>query len=316
MDLRRRPDVTAARRPDGAARTELFCLLRRRWWFLEGHEGRSGPVQYGGCRRYRTHAECRLRAGSRKRPGPAAAAALRRHNTSRRFSTASSSREARRRIAHGPRRRHGRRQRVPDRQRGTGSQCSGTSISSPLWAAYTSLVNQLAVSAGKPLLGFPDPPIYAIAQNAGLYAADFHDITSGNNDAFNALPGYDLVTGWGSPQAGLITALNPSPAVEFHAAAVRRLYRKRRFAQRLRSASCLQRRCKPKPFCLMRSNDGKPSGICTGNVYGDVNGTQGWPSWSTQTLTYTNRFANWTWSGKRHDDANADQPQQRPGNER
>jgi hypothetical protein len=32
-------------------------------------------------------------------------------------------------------------------------------------------------------------------------------------------------------------------------------------------------------------------------VYGDINGVQGWPSWSTQTLTYTNRFANWKWSG-------------------
>lgn len=37
----------------------------------------------------------------------------------------------------------------------------------------------------------------------------------GQHNAFSALPAYDLVTGWGSPQAGLITALNPSQAANF-----------------------------------------------------------------------------------------------------
>lgn len=175
---------------------------------------------------------------------------------------------------------------------------AGTSISSPLWASYTSLVNQLAVSTGAPLLGFPDPPLYAIARSGGLYATNFHDITSGNNGAFNALPGYDLVTGWGSPQPGLIATLNPSPALNFTQLQVV-VYTG---SDDLRPDSDLEVAFKGvanlAPFCLMRSNNGKPSGICTGNVYGDVNGLQGWPSWSTQTLTYTNRFANWTWAGK------------------
>jgi kumamolisin len=40
------------------------------------------------------------------------------------------------------------------------------------------------------------------------YATDFHDIASGTSGSFSALPGYDLVTGWGTPNgSGLISAL-------------------------------------------------------------------------------------------------------------
>ena len=40
------------------------------------------------------------------------------------------------------------------------------------------------------------------------YATDFHDITSGTSGSYSAVTGYDLVTGWGSPNGtGLITAL-------------------------------------------------------------------------------------------------------------
>ncbi len=174
---------------------------------------------------------------------------------------------------------------------------TGTSISTPLWAGYTSLINQLALSIGEPPLGFPDPPLYTVATNSGLYATNFHDITSGNNGPFSALPKYDQVTGWGSPQPGLIATLNPSPAANFTQLQIV-VYTG---SDDLRNDSDLQVAFKGvanlTPICLMRSNNGKPSGYCTGNLYGDVNGVQGWPSWSTQTLNYTNRFANWTWGG-------------------
>jgi len=48
------------------------------------------------------------------------------------------------------------------------------------------------------------------------YLSSFHDITSGSNPStkgksvsYNAVMGFDLVTGWGSPQAALIDVLAP-----------------------------------------------------------------------------------------------------------
>lgn len=74
----------------------------------------------------------------------------------------------------------------------------GTSLATPLWAGYAALANQQAVAAGKSTLGFLNPAIYAIGKSSS-YGNDFHDITSGSNGAFSAGAGYDLVTGWGSP---------------------------------------------------------------------------------------------------------------------
>jgi xanthomonalisin len=42
------------------------------------------------------------------------------------------------------------------------------------------------------------------------FTSDFHDIVRGSNGGYSAVTGYDLVTGWGSPQgANLINALAP-----------------------------------------------------------------------------------------------------------
>ena len=85
----------------------------------------------------------------------------------------------------------------------------GTSASSPQWAAITALANQ---AAGHPL-GFLNPAIYKIAQGPN-YSRDFYDITVGNNQltgtpvGFNAVPGYDAASGWGTPNvANLIPDL-------------------------------------------------------------------------------------------------------------
>ena len=58
-------------------------------------------------------------------------------------------------------------------------------------------------------IGFIDPTIYAVGVTFSSYATDFHDITSGKSGSYSAVTGYDLVTGWGSPKAGLITTLAP-----------------------------------------------------------------------------------------------------------
>ncbi len=90
----------------------------------------------------------------------------------------------------------------------TANEYGGTSFAAPMWAGFIALVNQQLVSQGKPTIGFLNPTIYA--QNiTSAYSTDFHDITSGKSGSYSAVTGYDLVTGWGSPKAGLINALAP-----------------------------------------------------------------------------------------------------------
>jgi subtilase family serine protease len=97
----------------------------------------------------------------------------------------------------------------------------GTSFAAPRWAAFLALINQQVASGGSSSLGFVNPAIYSIGQSPS-YNNDFHDITSGNNSngqgqSFNAVVGYDLVTGWGSPNGqNLINALSGSTISASH----------------------------------------------------------------------------------------------------
>ncbi len=88
----------------------------------------------------------------------------------------------------------------------TANEYGGTSFAAPMWAGFLALANQQYASAhsGK-TLGFINPTLYSIGDGSG-YDTDFHDITSGSN-GYSATIGYDLVTGWGSPRAALITAI-------------------------------------------------------------------------------------------------------------
>jgi subtilase family serine protease len=82
----------------------------------------------------------------------------------------------------------------------------GTSFAAPQWAGLEAMANQRRVSQGKPTLGFLNPTLYHIGIGSH-YTADSHDITSGNNGGYNAVKGYDLVTGWGSPIGARINSL-------------------------------------------------------------------------------------------------------------
>jgi kumamolisin len=75
----------------------------------------------------------------------------------------------------------------------------GTSAVAPLWAGLIALINE---SIGKPV-GFVNPLLYQNASAAG----DFNDITSGNNGAYSAGPGWDACTGLGSPIGNQIAAV-------------------------------------------------------------------------------------------------------------
>jgi subtilase family serine protease len=87
------------------------------------------------------------------------------------------------------------------------NEYGGTSFATPMWAGYIALVNQQLVANGQPTIGFLNPTIYA-ENVTSSYDTDFHDITSGTSGSYSAVTGYDLVTGWGSPNGqGLINAL-------------------------------------------------------------------------------------------------------------
>jgi len=104
----------------------------------------------------------------------------------------------------------------------------GTSFAAPRWAGFMALANEQAATSGDTRIGFANPALYAIGESSS-YGSNFHDITSGNNDVegtccgqafYNAVPGYDLVTGWGSPAGqDLINSLAPAGASGFQLSA-------------------------------------------------------------------------------------------------
>jgi subtilase family serine protease len=79
----------------------------------------------------------------------------------------------------------------------------GTSAAAPTWASVVALADASPYCAGRSPIGFVNPVLY------GLPAADFNDVTSGDNGwggvaGFAAGAGYDLATGLGSPRGALL----------------------------------------------------------------------------------------------------------------
>lgn len=75
----------------------------------------------------------------------------------------------------------------------------GTSASTPVVASMITLINDKRIGLGKGPVGFINPALYSAS-----LAGAFHDITSGNNPGcnttgFEAVPGWDPVTGLGTP---------------------------------------------------------------------------------------------------------------------
>lgn len=73
----------------------------------------------------------------------------------------------------------------------------GTSVSAPLWAGITAVINEYLAHHGSTALGDLNPLLYRAAEGARL--PPFHDVVRGGNAVYNAAPGYDLVTGLGTP---------------------------------------------------------------------------------------------------------------------
>jgi subtilase family serine protease len=79
-------------------------------------------------------------------------------------------------------------------------QVGGTSLSCPCWAGIIAIANQDRARVGLSSLDGATQTLPRIYQ---LPETDFHDIVTGNN-GFAAGPGYDLVTGRGTPVAQLL----------------------------------------------------------------------------------------------------------------
>jgi subtilase family serine protease len=85
----------------------------------------------------------------------------------------------------------------------------GTSAATALWAGLVALADQDAHHD----LGLVNPAIYRVARGSSYHQA-FHDITTGDNltlgpisHTYHAGPGWDPVTGWGSPDAQALVPL-------------------------------------------------------------------------------------------------------------
>jgi kumamolisin len=81
--------------------------------------------------------------------------------------------------------------------KGTELVGGGTSQSAPIWAGLAAVMNQYLLENGGRLIGDLNPQLYRIAAGAPFPA--FRDVTLGGNAVADAGPGYDLVTGLGTP---------------------------------------------------------------------------------------------------------------------
>ncbi|MGC2757775.1 MAG: hypothetical protein WA217_14630, partial [Candidatus Binatus sp.] len=89
----------------------------------------------------------------------------------------------------------------------------GTSIATPMWSGVSRLIAQ---AQGVTRLGNINSRLYELG-NLQSPSSGLHDVTTGNN-ANNSIPGYsagvgyDLVTGWGSPDIAKLVAAFPGAA--------------------------------------------------------------------------------------------------------
>lgn len=87
---------------------------------------------------------------------------------------------------------------------GASTVIGGTSLASPLWAGMAADLDQYMGRS----LGSLNPIIYSIYGNRTAYDESFNQVTSGYNVGYQAGPGYNLVTGMGSPKLlGLASAI-------------------------------------------------------------------------------------------------------------
>jgi subtilase family serine protease len=80
-------------------------------------------------------------------------------------------------------------------------------LSCPQWAGLVAIADQIN---GGHDLGLINPALYKIGSDPTRYASDFFDVTTGKNQTdptiagYPATPGWDPVTGLGTPNAAVL----------------------------------------------------------------------------------------------------------------
>jgi hypothetical protein len=191
---------------------------------------------------------------------------------------------------------------VASAQNATGvlTPTGGTSVGAPLWAAFTALANERAQKAGKASVGFANPLLYTLGGGAN-YATDFHDVTGGTSSTGGAAKngcavpppavvtntagiGYDLTTGWGSPQAALLTGISQALAnIQSITMIIGTGH------DNARSDTELQATLPGVPtICLKPSNNASSDSVCpNGGSARDQQGNQEWKNWTTSTQVFS-----------------------------
>jgi sugar lactone lactonase YvrE len=82
---------------------------------------------------------------------------------------------------------------------GQQKQIGGTSLGTPVWAAFCALINQARANSGQSPVGLLNPKIYPL-----IGSSAFRDITAGSAGGNFASTGYDLCTGVGVPNIGAL----------------------------------------------------------------------------------------------------------------
>jgi sugar lactone lactonase YvrE len=96
---------------------------------------------------------------------------------------------------------------------GSAQTIGGTSLATPIWAAFCAIINQSRSANKLTPLGYLNPRLYPL-----IGSSAFRDITSGNNGVYTATSGYDLCSGVGAPnvaniiQAALVP-VNQAPLI-------------------------------------------------------------------------------------------------------
>ena len=159
-------------------------------------------------------------------------------------------------------------------------QYGGTSWGTPCWAALCALVNQSRATGGQSALGVANPVLYPL-----LGTQSFRDITSGGNGTYTAGPGYDLVTGLGTPNFSVLsTALkSPTPAIKESAPAITSALTASGTAG---SAFAYQITASNSPTAFAAS--GLPTGLSADASTGLISGTSAAAGIFTVTLSATN----------------------------